>query len=262
MCILSLFFTLFLSFQSYAELSDGLYEKMRINQDNSTIKLAFEKIPLTVINFVDLVEDTKYSNTQINKPFYNGLIFHRAIKNFMIQGSNPKGNGIGAALGYKFIDAITDLTYNRDGILPMVNSGLNINSPQFFITHTVTPDLDGIDTVFNHIEKDIDVVNRIKKENFIRKVEIFHIGEKAKNFQTNEVAFQVQNKKDLAKKYKKIIEFVKDNRPNTKAKNEGHFLQLNHVSSISRSNKGDSITMNLSITLYDDITTYSDGEVT
>lgn len=194
MRILTSLFILVLSLQSYAELSDGLYAKMRTNQGNIIIKLAFDKAPLTVINFVGLAEGTKHSNIQTGKPFYDGLTFHRVINDFMIQGGDPRGNGTGGP-GYKFVDEFSDLTHNRGGILSMANSGPNTNGSQFFITHSATPWLDDKHTVFGHVVKGMGVVNLIKKGDFIRKLKIIRIGEKAKNFQTDEVAFQAYSQK-------------------------------------------------------------------
>ncbi len=256
MRFLALFFTLFfslqLSFQAHAELKldNGLYAKMRTNQGNIIIKLAFEKAPLTVINFVGLAQGTKHSNIQTGKPFYNGLTFHRVIKDFMIQGGDPKGNGTGGP-GYQFMDEITDLKHDKPGILSMANAGPNTNGSQFFITHTATPNLDGLHTVFGHVIKGMGIVNRIKKEDFIRKIKILRIGEKAKNFQTDEAAFQAQQKKYLTKKQEKITKFVKDNYPNAQAHDDGYFVQIEHAGSDTKPNKGDSVTINLSIKLDD-----------
>lgn len=252
MRILTLFFTLLFSLQSHSELKldDGLYAKIRTNQGNIIIKLAFEKAPLTVINFVGLTEGTKHSNIQTGKPFYNGLTFHRVIKDFMIQGGDPKGDGTGGP-GYQFMDEITDLKHDRVGVLSMANSGPNTNGSQFFITHTTTPHLNGVHTVFGHVVKGMEVVNRVKKDDFIRKIKILRIGEKAKNFQTDEAAFQAQNKKYLAKKREKILKFIKDNYPNAQAKDGGYFAQIEHTTSNTKPNKGDLVSINLSIELDD-----------
>lgn len=203
--------TLLISLQSHAKLEDGLYANLHTNQGDIIIKLAFEKTPLTVINFVGLAEGTKHSNIQIGKPFYNGLKFHRVIDNFMIQGGDPKGNGTGGP-GYKFIDEITDLTHDTGGILSMANSGPNTNGSQFFITHEATPWLDGKHTVFGHVVKGMSVVNTIKKDDFIRKVFIERIGDKAKKFKTDEAAFEAYNQKNL----------VKEKAKQTKKKTETH----------------------------------------
>ncbi len=187
--VLFLFSALFLSISASAQLSNGLYANLHTNQGDIIVKLAYEKTPLTVINFVGLAEGTKFSNKQLGKPFYNGLKFHRVINDFMIQGGDPLGNGTGGP-GYQFSDEITDLTHDRPGILSMANSGPNTNGSQFFITHNATPWLDGKHTVFGRVVKGMGVVNRIKKGDFIRKLKIIRIGEKAENFQTDEAAFQ------------------------------------------------------------------------
>jgi len=249
--------TLLISLQSHAKLEDGLYANLHTNQGDIIIKLAFEKTPLTVINFVGLAEGTKHSNIQIGKPFYNGLKFHRVIDNFMIQGGDPKGNGTGGP-GYKFIDEITDLTHDTGGILSMANSGPNTNGSQFFITHEATPWLDGKHTVFGHVVKGMSVVNTIKKDDFIRKVFIERIGDKAKNFKTDEAAFEAYNQKNLVKekakqtkKKQKLINFVKVNYPDAKVATEGHYVQINQTGNGDTPELGDLVKVNLSIDLDD-----------
>ncbi|WP_281064657.1 peptidylprolyl isomerase [Abyssogena phaseoliformis symbiont] len=92
---LSLLLTLIISLPSQAKLEEGLYANLHTNQGDIIVNLEFEKTPLTVINFVGLAQGKKHSNTQIGKPFYNGLKFHRVIDNFMVQGGDPKVNGTG-----------------------------------------------------------------------------------------------------------------------------------------------------------------------
>ncbi len=217
---LLLLLTLIISLPSQAKLEEGLYANLHTNQGDITVKLEFEKTPLTVINFVGLAQGRKHSNIQIGKPFYNGLKFHRVIDNFMVQGGDPKGNGTGGP-GYQFMDEITDLKHDGGGILSMANSGPNTNGSQFFITHKATPWLDGKYTVFGRVVRGMSVVNRIKQDDFIRKVNIIRIGDKAKNFQTDEVAFQATNAKYTSKEEKKLtqkkqnlVKFVKQNYPN------------------------------------------------
>ena len=257
MRFLTLFLTLFLSFQSHAKLDDGIYANLHTNQGDIIIKLAFEKTPLTVINFVGLAEGKKHSNIQIGKPFYNGLKFHRVINDFMVQGGDPKGNGTGGP-GYQFNDEITDLTHDKGGILSMANSGPNTNGSQFFITHTATPWLDGKHTVFGHVVKGMSVVNTIKKDDFIRKVKIIRVGEKAINFKTDETAFKAYNQKfiDLeitkkAKKREKLISFVKANYPNAKVAEAGHYVQINQTGTGDSPKSGDLVKVHLSIDLDD-----------
>lgn len=207
MRFLRLFFTLFsaliFSITADAKLAAGLYANLHTNQGDIMVKLAFEKTPLTVINFVGLAQGSKKSNQTIGTPFYDGLKFHRVIDNFMIQGGNPGYKSIDeiadlspsqntndSGPGYQFVDEITDLKHNKPGILSMANAGKNTNGSQFFITHTATPWLDGEHTVFGEVVQGMSVVNAIQKDDFIQTIEIIRIGARAKNFKTDEKAFQ------------------------------------------------------------------------
>jgi len=128
------------------------------------LNLFADEVPVTAVNFVNLSE----------KGFYDNLIFHRVIEDFMIQGGCPDGNGRGGP-GYKFADEIKpDLKHNQPGTLSMANAGPNTNGSQFFITHVPTPWLDGKHTVFGRVQDDgdMDVVNSIEKGDTIEKITI------------------------------------------------------------------------------------------
>lgn len=166
-------------------LPDGLYTKIETNKGTIILSLDYKKAPVTVANFVTLAEGKNefITNENIkNRPFYDGLKFHRVIKEFMIQGGDPLGTGSGDT-GYKFKDEITDMTFNKGGILAMANSGPATNSSQFFITHVATPWLDGKHTIFGHVvDNGMDVVNKIDQDDSIIKVTIIRNGEAAKKF--------------------------------------------------------------------------------
>jgi len=166
------------------------------------LQLEFEKTPLTVANFVGLSEGTKYYSKTPgeppklqNKPFYDGLTFHRVIPNFMIQGGDPQGDGRGGP-GYQFRNEIDrTLTHDRKGILSMANAGPDTNGSQFFITHVATPWLDGKHTVFGHVVEGQNVVDSIVRGDTIKTIKIIRVGEKAKAFKGDEADFQKFSKK-------------------------------------------------------------------
>lgn len=125
---------------------------METNKGTIKINLFTEKAPLTTANFVNLV----------NAGFYNCLTFHRVIKDFMIQGGDPNGNGTGGP-GYKFEDEFDEsLKHTGPGILSMANSGPGTNGSQFFITTIATPWLNNAHTVFGEVVEGLDVVSAIE----------------------------------------------------------------------------------------------------
>ena len=127
---------------------------IKTNMGTIEIELFADKTPKTVENFVGLAD----------KGYYKGVIFHRVIKNFMIQGGDPTGTGRGGASfwGGKFEDEfVSDLKFDGAGILTMANAGPNTNGSQFFITLAATPWLDGHHTVFGKVISGMDVVYAI-----------------------------------------------------------------------------------------------------
>lgn len=177
-------------------MNDGLYAKFHTSQGEILVALEFEKTPGTVGNFVGLAEgDLENEAKPQGTPYYDGLIFHRVIPNFMIQGGDPKGTGVGGP-GYQFEDEIhPDLTHSGPGILSMANAGPGTNGSQFFITHVETPWLDGKHTVFGHVVEGQSVVDAIKQGDKIEKLEIIREGDAAKNFNAVEAFRQFNGAK-------------------------------------------------------------------
>lgn len=123
------------------------------NQGQFSVELFEDKAPITTKNFITLVE----------KGFYNGLIFHRVIDNFMIQGGDPNGNGTGGP-GYTIPDEFNAaLQHDSAGVLSMANAGPNTGGSQFFITLVKTPWLDGKHAVFGKVVDGLDIVKKIGK---------------------------------------------------------------------------------------------------
>jgi len=182
--------------EKYPDLEDGVYAEFNTTKGTTIAELYFEETPLTVANFVALAEgehEGVTDSTKIGKNFYDGLIFHRVIKDFMIQGGDPQGNGRGGP-GYKFANEIVDsLQHSKKGILSMANSGPGTNGSQFFITLKETPWLNGRHTVFGEIVEGIEIIDSIgatetlpgdkpKDSIVINTVKIIRKGSAAKKF--------------------------------------------------------------------------------
>lgn len=192
-----------------APTKEGIFAEMVTSKGKIVLELEYKKTPITVANFISLAEgNNPYVTVERskNKPFYDGIIFHRVIKDFMIQGGDPLGNGSGDP-GYKFKDEITDLKHNKGGILSMANSGPATNGSQFFITHKETPWLDGKHTVFGHVVEGMDVVNMIVQNDVILNVKIVRQGAAAKEFNAVKVFSEYySNKAEDDRKQAEVME--------------------------------------------------------
>lgn len=180
--------------EKYPDLKDGIYAEIATNKGTIIAKLHHNLTPMTVANFVSLAEgtNTMVDSTYKGKKFYDGIKFHRVIKDFMIQGGDPLGTGTGGP-GYKFPDEIVDsLTHKSKGIFSMANSGPATNGSQFFITLKETPWLNGKHTVFGEVIKGQEIVDSIgaievegskpKADVVMNTVTIIRKGSEAKSF--------------------------------------------------------------------------------
>jgi peptidyl-prolyl cis-trans isomerase A (cyclophilin A) len=144
----------------YKEDIDRIYAKFTTNMGEFKVELYAKETPETVWNFVNLAEGRQETKAK-EGPYYDGLIFHRVIPGFVIQGGCPQGSGMGGP-GYQFQDeCLPELKHDAAGILSMANAGPGTNGSQFFITLAPTPHLDGRHTVFGKVIEGMDVINEI-----------------------------------------------------------------------------------------------------
>lgn len=169
-------------------LKDGLYAKIITSRGEILLSLAYDGAPMTVANFVGLAEGSLNLKNP-DKPYYDGLKFHRVIADFMIQTGCPQGTGTGGP-GYTFPDEFSDnLRHEGPGVLSMANAGPGTNGSQFFITHVPTPWLDGKHSVFGHVVEGQSVVNMIEQGDVMDSVRILRVGADAEAFQVSKESF-------------------------------------------------------------------------
>ncbi len=145
----------------------GLYAVFDTSKGTFVCELFEKKTPVTVANFVGLAEGSKEwlnpKGDMVKQPFYNGIIFHRVIKNFMIQAGDVTGIGTFKSVLPFRDEIVPTLRFDRPGLLAMANSGPNTNGSQFFITVAPTPHLNGKHTIFGEVTEGLDVVTEISK---------------------------------------------------------------------------------------------------
>ncbi len=170
---------------------DGIFAKIETDKGDILAQLEFEKVPLTVMNFVGLAEGRfDAPNAPEGKHYFDGLSFHRVEPGFVIQGGDPQGNGSGGP-GYEFPNEIVaELNHDNEGVLSMANAGPDTNGSQFFITLASAPFLNGAYSVFGHVVEGMDVVKNIAQGDKMNTVTIIRQGAKAKAFQPTWAEFQ------------------------------------------------------------------------
>jgi peptidylprolyl isomerase len=174
-----------------SNLPDGMYARFSTPRGRITVRLEFEKAPLTVCNFVGLAEGSLDATKGTH--FYDGLVFHRVEPGFVVQGGDPAGNGTGGP-GYQFADEINpELKFDSEGVLGMANAGPNTNGSQFFITLKDTSFLTGHYSVFGKVVEGMDAVKKIVKGDKLDKVEIIRVGAAAKAFKSDQAAWNDRN---------------------------------------------------------------------
>jgi len=275
---IALFFILFISCipAKYRGLKEGIYAEIVTNKGNILLELYTEKVPKTVANFVALVEGTngKLLDSLKGKNFYEGIIFHRVVPNFVIQGGGFSSSGKKSA-GYVFTDEFPrnedgNLIYKHDdqGVFSMANGGKGTNNSQFFITHRAIPHLNGKHSVFgktiiNSLERKelqkkhtdslqlkraitlarMTVVNKIVQNDTINTVGIIRIGATAKNFNAAVVFAAEENKfksaeESSAKEVEAKKEIAEETRYATYLKKKIIFLEEKNESQARKTGTG------------------------
>lgn len=229
----------------YKNLKDGLYAEIITPKGSIIVELEYKKAPITVANFVSLAEgNNPYVMEDLKgKPFYNGTVFHRVEKGFVIQGGDPYGNGSGDP-GYIFKNEICDLKHDKAGVLAMANSGPDTNGCQFYITQKATPQLDGGYSVFGRVIEGMTVVDSVSVNDEILEVNIIRKGEDVKKFNAVKV-FSDYFKKNKSSKEQKAAYF-KDIKKSAIKLPSGLAYKIIQTSSMESPKPGTTIMVNYS----------------
>ena len=211
--------------EKYPNLEDGLYAEFVTNKGTMLAKLHYDKVPVTVANFVALAEGNHpmVKEEYKGKRYYDSITFHRVVNNFMIQGGDPTASGMGDP-GYKFPDEFhPDLKHDKPGVLSMANPGRDANGSQFFIMEKEWPSLDNRHAVFGQVIEGMDVhdsISNVKvidparrnhkpvEDVVITKLNIIRKGKDAKFFDAPKV-FEEEMPKMLEKRKQKEAEAKK-----------------------------------------------------
>lgn len=247
---------LLFTLQIFAQKEDGIYAKITTPKGDILLVLEYEKVPMTVANFVALAEgNMEYAGKKFTEPYFNGLKFHRVIANFMIQGGDPAGNGSGGP-GYKFPDEFdSTLLHTGPGILSMANAGPGTNGSQFFITHKATPWLNFKHTVFGHVIEGQEVVGAVEQGDEMQ-IEIIRKGKKAEKWEakkvfTTKVEEYKKKEKEAQKKMMEqmkadLAEFsktVKEKVPNAKQSPTGLMYEIIEEGDGAKVEKGKTVSI-------------------
>ena len=169
-------------------MGEGLFAELKTTKGTILCQLEPQRTPITVANFVALAKgEQKNSAKGPGVKYFDGLVFHRVIADFMIQGGDPTGSGMGGP-GYVFPDEFdAGLKHDKAGVFSMANAGPGTNGSQFFITHGPTPWLDGKHSIFGHVISGQMVVDAIQQGDKIESVNIIAKGKEAEAFDAPEV---------------------------------------------------------------------------
>jgi len=189
---------------------DGIYADFNTNKGRISVRLDYKKAPMTVANFIGLAEGTiTNASYPLGIPFYKGSIWHRVVKEHVIQGGEPSivkdpANSEVNSIGYEIPNEISDLSHNKAGMLGMANDGPNTNTCEYYITLADRSYLDGNYTLFGEVVDGMDVVNKIVQGDTTVSITIVRAGPEAGKFIVNDSTF-----KDLVDKQWKKVKYDK-----------------------------------------------------
>lgn len=236
--------------EPYPDLADGLYAELETSKGNMLIELDYENAPVTVTNFVGLAEGTIDSNQPEGEKFYDGLTFHRVVEDFVVQTGDPEGDGSGGP-GYEFPNEINQsLTHDEAGIVSMANNGPDTNGSQFFITLSATPWLDGEYSVFGELVEGEETLEAIEEGDTLEAVRIVRKGERARNFETDQAAFdrrlsqlESEREQQQRKTVGQQLDYVKRNWPDAQEAGEGMRYVVDREGSGPSPEAGDTVAV-------------------
>ena len=231
---------------------EGLFAVLQTEKGQIVLELFFKETPMTVANFVGLAEGTL--DAAKGEPFYDGLLFHRVISDFMIQGGDPQGNGTGGP-GYKFADEFVDgFIFDKPGKLAMANSGANTNGSQFFITHVPTDWLNYKHTIFGQVVTGQDIVDAVEQGDHIQALQIIRQGAEAEKFTVTQDSFnklKAEGEKKAAKfaeeqaarEAKRAEEMLKEITKGFEKSKEGIYFKIAEKGVGEKVGKGKNVTV-------------------
>ena len=231
---------------------EGVFAVLTTEKGQIALKLFYKETPMTVANFVGLAEGTL--DAAKGEPFYDGLLFHRVISDFMIQGGDPRGNGTGGP-GYQFADEfVYDYIFDKPGKLAMANSGENTNGSQFFITHVPTDWLNYKHTIFGQVVTGQNVVDSVAQGDHIISLQIVRQGKDAEKFTVTQESFdklKAEGEKKAAKfaeeqaarEAKKAEEQMKELTKGCEKSKEGIYYKITEPGTGDKVGKGKNVTV-------------------
>ena len=228
---------------------EGVYAEINTSKGKIIAFLEYEKVPLSVANFVGLAEGTiENASYPMGTPYYNGSVIHRVEEGHVIQGGSPKGEHNNGT-GYRFPNEIhPDLSHDKAGMLNFANGGPHTNSDQWCITLGDRSYLDGDYIVFGHVTEGMDVLFSIEKGDVFESIKIIRKGQKAKAFQPNtemfekliEIQWENVNKLEQEKKDREIA-IIQERWPDAVISSAGYRFNVIKEGQGEKVKKGDNL---------------------